>query len=83
MIEIKRNHGEVELWFDCFIPHYELRRFPFTFNCGNSEYAGLLTGKMKTALFEEMQRIRREAYEQGWSDAKAKRAKNDIFKGVL
>lgn len=52
--------------------------------CGNKWYAGLLAKQWRQEACVEMQRIRREAYEAGWRDAKSKkRPKKDWFSGAL
>lgn len=83
MIEIKRDGGRVVLHFDLAIPTYDVRSVPMSYNCGGEVYAGLLTQAMRDALGNTVAAARRAAYEQGWKDAKGKRAKEDWFPRVL
>ena len=80
MIEVNRKDNEVEIEVSLDIPHYGTRVFSFSFNCGGACYAGLLTDKINTVIWNRMKAIRAEAYEQGWSDAKSKRPKQTWFK---
>lgn len=43
----------------------------------------LLRDSLMDQLCAEMKQIRKEAYEQGWRDAKAKRRKQTVFNGAL
>lgn len=82
-VTINRKGQDVELWLDAFIPNYDSRRFGFTFHCGGDVYAGLLTEHLRKRLGNLVEEARREAYEQGWKDAKAKRSKSDWFSRTL
>lgn len=62
------------------MPTWNERTFQFSFNCGGEAYAGLLTKALRDALGDAVQAVRREAYEEGWRDAKAKTAKRDYFR---
>lgn len=52
-----------------------LEAVPFTFDASTPLAAVLLCERVRDVLFEKLRTIRQEAYEQGWADAKAKRAK--------
>lgn len=57
------------------------RFFHFTMNLSNEVYAYMLRENFQTKMTKALQDIRREAYEQGWKDAKAKIARRDWFSG--
>lgn len=83
MIALKRDGKDVVLSFDADIPFYDTRRFEFTFHTGQETYAGLLTSHLREKLGDAMEAARREAYEKGWTDAKAKRTKDTWFRRNL
>jgi hypothetical protein len=80
MIEVNRKDNEVEIKVTLLVPHYDNRVFTFSFNCGAAVYAGLLTQHIKNEIWTHVKKLRAEAYEQGWADAKAKRQKQTWFK---
>lgn len=53
--------------------------FDFSFHAETEWSARLLANAVLEAFNHAMKRVRREAYEQGWRDAKAKRRKEDWF----
>ena len=87
MIRIKRDNEKVVLLFDTGLPHdcegKTTVAWDFTVTTPAPYYAQLVTDYYRDRLRSEMQRIRREAYEEGWADAKAKRKKQDWFSGSL
>lgn len=84
-LRTERAGTTVRVWIDAFIPTWESRQFPFTFECGsgNEAYAGLLKQHITDTVGDAVEAARRAAYEQGWNDAKAKRARCDWFKRQL
>jgi hypothetical protein len=48
-------------------------------DCGKELHAELLRDHLHETLNGRLEVIRREAYEKGWKDAKAKRRKEDWF----
>jgi hypothetical protein len=82
-LRVRRDGSDVEVSISSHIPTWEERVFPFSFNCGNEAYAGFLTKHIQDVIGNAVANARREAYEQGWKDAKAKRVKNDWFSRVL
>ena len=57
--------------------------FTLSFECGRAYVADLLLRYFSDLLTERMKAIRADAYAEGWSDAKAKRAKETWFSGEL
>ena len=58
--------------------------FPFSFaNGGNEASASVMTQHLRDRMFSKLQAIREEAYEQGWSEGRAKkRPKRTWFRGT-
>jgi len=87
MIRINRDNEKVVLLFDTDLPHdckgSTTVAWDFRVTTPAPYYAQLVTDYYRDRLRSEMQRIRREAYEEGWADAKAKRKKQDWFSGSL
>ena len=79
MIEIVRDKEEVQLRVTLHIPYYETRVFSFKFNCSSECYAGLLAHHISKTLGRLLQGIRANAYNKGYADGKAKRAKEIYF----
>ena len=83
-VTVKKDSCDVKIEVDVFVPYWDVRTFPFTFSCGGNEaYAGLLTRLIKERLASLVRNARAEAYEQGYKDAKAKRAKCEWFSEQL
>lgn len=57
--------------------------FFLVYNAGCEWAARLLLSDLDQALCNRMEKIRREAYAQGWKDAKARRRKETWFSGEL
>ena len=70
-------------WIGIDLPTLRTETFWFAFNAGSPWVAKLLIGRIITDVHAEMEKIRREAYMQGWRDAKAKRRKADWWSGEL
>ena len=82
MIEFKRDGTTIEVLIEVKASQ-EKRWLPFHWNANNELYAELLVENFKHHLIEQMQRARKEAYEAGWKDAKAKQQKETWFGGWL
>jgi len=67
---IKIQHG---IWTNNY--------FERTINQDYEYQAELLTRQLNKHLNDELSRVRRDAYNEGWKDAKAKRAKRTQFTG--
>lgn len=81
MITFARKDGKALCSVEIYIPTLGNRVFDFEWQCGGEYSAGLLYGAMREQLSEALETARREAYSQGWRDAKAKRAKERWFSG--
>lgn len=55
--------------------------FTTSINCSDEPYAILLKQNMENKMYEELTRIRREAYEQGWKDKSRKQKKQTWWTG--
>ena len=51
----------------------------FSFECGQPYLADSLTRYIRRLLEDNVARVRKNAYNEGWADAKAKRAKQTHF----
>jgi hypothetical protein len=83
MINITRDGTKVRLAVGTRIPTDKAYDYLFYWDCGCVEYAGLLSEAMRNQLGEVVKAARKEAYEQGFRDAKGKRRKNDWFSGAI
>lgn len=79
MIQFSRNGTLVRCTVPLQVPNYEKRLFHFEWETNSPAFAGLLSAEMDKRLHAELERIRREAYERGWKDAKAKKPKETYF----
>lgn len=70
-IRFEREGTKVKASVTVSIPGYEDRSFPFTFDCGAAEYAGLLAEAMRSQLLEEIEEVRKDEYQSGWRDKSA------------
>ena len=82
MITLTRDGTKVVLRFDTTV-QVDRPAILFTWNAGTELFAALLTRQVASDLSDAMVAARREAYNQGWADAKSKRAKQGWFPGVL
>lgn len=77
-----QNETAVYLWLNSGL-QLERCRYPFVFDCDSKNYAELLKLHLRKCISEAVQKIRREGYENGWKDAKAKRRKQTSFSGYI
>ena len=82
MIAITRKDTKVILGFGTTVD-VPKSALAFEWNAGSELYAALLAARIASDLSEAVGAARREAYNQGWADAKSKRAKMGWFPGVL
>lgn len=61
------------------VPNYEKTSLYFYWETGSNISAGLLSAEMEKQLSAKLETIRRESYEAGWRDAKAKKEKRKYF----
>lgn len=81
MISFKRDGSTVGIAVTVQVPNYDGRVYHTQWNAGGEAYAGFLSAAMNEQMREALRNIRKEAYEQGWKDAKAKRTKENWFGG--
>jgi len=80
MIRFYRKDNSVKCEVDLDVPQYESRTFYFYQDCGSPVFAGLLAMAFGTAMQDALEKIRRQAYEEGMRDAKAKTRKRKFFR---
>ncbi len=86
MLEIKRDGNSAIIHMDTDLPHnrpYVNTLWVFKSEEGSPWHAELVVRYLKNRLKECVKQIRRDAYEQGWKDARAKRVKETWFSGEL
>ncbi len=82
MIEFKRTKNKVYVLVDSGtgvlrpISHFER-----TYD--DEDEAEVMMRRYDEQLFDALQAIRQDAYDQGWKDAKAKRGKRTWFRGLF
>lgn len=57
--------------------------FPFEYTCDNKFYAELLTRHFDKILDERIEAVRKEEYDRGYKDGRAKRGKASWFSCLL
>lgn len=80
MIRFYREDNSVKCEVDLDVPQYERRTFYFYWGCNSPVFAGLLAAAFTTAMQDALEKIRRQAYEEGARDAKAKTRKRKFFR---
>jgi len=83
MLNFFREDTRVKISFDVKIPKRDDRVYTFYWECGDENYAGLLADCIEREFDRRVMKARAEAYEQGYKDAKAKRAKRTWFSCIL
>lgn len=79
MISFKRDVNRVYATVVCSpIGH----SFDFEWSAGYEWAAKFLHRALSDALYSNLERIRRDAYEAGWKDAKGKKTKATWFSGM-
>lgn len=81
MINAKATEDGVTLGIEINIPGFKTWTYSFIWTTNDEAYAQLLTNQIKDDVETTLKIIRREAYHEGWKDAKAKRKKADWFGG--
>lgn len=80
MIEIFKDGNKVKGKFTTSIGNGWYWTFTIA-TCEDDPYAIMLTERMQKDLAKKLEQIRKESYEEGWRDAKAKKSgKRDWFK---
>lgn len=75
MIDFKQIGADVKITIDSGVGN-----FVFTHNCVHGYLSGLMRDQYERYMQSQLEKIRREAYNQGWKDAKAKSKKATWFK---
>jgi hypothetical protein len=87
LITVKRNDSDVVLSIETDLANTcngpQAAAIPFTWPTGQPYAADLLVRYIIERVRKAISDTRREYYEKGWKDAKAKRPKDDWFSGVL
>lgn len=61
----------------------QARWFVFTWHCSDEVYADLLVKSFEANLEEKLKKARKESYDQGWKNAKAKQKRETYFGGWI
>lgn len=77
MVKLRRDGTKVVAEISCGLE--TAGSLLFTWDTEREIFAQALYEKMRDAMWSNLKRIRRDAYEQGWKDAKAHRAKESYF----
>jgi hypothetical protein len=77
MLSFKRNGDKIEIKVETSIG------WSYTQNiqCNDEPYAILLIENLNNKMFKELQRIREEAYLQGWNDKTKRNLKSNWWTG--
>lgn len=76
MIDFQQSGADVKITIDSGVG-----KFVFTHNCTHGYLAGLMRTQYEQHVVSVLEKITRDAYNQGWKDAKAKTKKATWFKG--
>ena len=79
MLTVKRDGTKAVLAVTLPVPFYEDRVFSMIFDAYYVEYSSFLCSAIDLALRDALKKARKDAYEQGYKDAKAKRRKETWF----
>lgn len=78
MLEFKREGSNIQVKVDTSINW----NYTPTIQCNSEPYAILLSQNLRDHLYNELTRIRREAYLEGWSDKQKRKPKKSWWKGT-
>jgi len=76
---VKREDSKVRIRVDIEVPGEGRVYYMLSIELGNRFYAAFVADAIREQFNDHMARVRREAYEAGWKDAKAKRRKQKWF----
>ncbi len=84
-MRIYRNRNGVAIQIGTDLPHENdgVTLFNFSLNCPDIQYAELLKRYIDDRLRKAIVKTRREEYERGWRDARAKIKKQTDFNEAL
>ncbi len=83
MINISRHEDKVKLTIEHGLSSHPNGSLLLYWNTGDAKYAELLSNKLQQKLWDTVEAVRKEEYERGWKDAKAKKAKTTWFASIL
>lgn len=76
MIDFQQSGADVRINIESGVG-----KFVFTHNCVHGYLAGLMRDQYERHMRSVLENVRKDAYNQGWKDAKAKTKKATWFKG--
>lgn len=76
MIQFEREDNKVKVTIQSGCINWQ---YYFRYQAYDEVHAELLTRQFDKHMRDKLESIRREAYEQGWKDAKGKKAKENWF----
>jgi hypothetical protein len=83
-LAFERAEGQVRMRATISVPGGAGVVYTATMDMGNEYYARFVVSALQTQMAETMEAARREAYEQGWKDAKSKRtSKSNWFSSIF
>ena len=83
MLTFSRDGQQVKIAVLVDVPLRVSHLFLCYWDCEDENYAGLLAAEMHDQFSKKIEAVKREAYDRGWRDAKAKRVKETYFYGGL
>lgn len=87
LITVKRDNEKVTVLVSTDLAHNcsgtDTASIPLTWQMTYPYEADLLARYLDKRIKDFVKEARRESYEQGWKDARSKKAKQDWFSGVL
>lgn len=83
MIQIDRHETKVRLRIEHGLLSANGSELWLYWECDKEMFAELMENKLRKKLEDRIEAIRKEEYERGWKDAKAKRRKAIWFASVL
>lgn len=78
MIQVTRNGTKTQIQVESGYP-LQSGYYYFNYDCGNEEFARLLADHFERKLIDRIDAIRKEEYNRGYKDGRAKRAKATWF----
>jgi len=81
MIFIRREGTRLRLQLDVFVPLAGRYTYELRFNTNAEDYAAFLVDAAQRQLENQLEQIRRDAYQAGWADHRTRRNKETFFAG--
>ena len=83
MIRFKREGTQVKIVVDSKVDGVDVSELEAClWDCPNEIIADILFQHLRNKLWKTIEKTRKHEYEEGWKDAKAKRRKEQYFRGV-